>query len=177
MREYFLDRLAKVTDGIRYTIKDNPVYEVGNTGLFFRFNHLDNNCRGDFTPGDDSIPAHDLQTAALYAGMFRIGLGSLHETYRKGINIPDWFTLSDDTQLIFNTNDRLVSAIERLFSDHGHKELVTRSEGLWQGSVKSYVVSIQLKKFLELSDDDELIHYLNEIRHGKLLRNEKYIKE
>ncbi|HUD19009.1 MAG TPA: hypothetical protein VMR81_01000 [Patescibacteria group bacterium] len=171
MRENFLDRLAKVTDSIRYTTKDSPVYEVGNTGLFFRFNHLDSNCRGNFVPADSITSSQDLPTAALYAGMFRIGLGSLHETYRNGSNIPDWFTLTDDTQLIFNTNDRFASAVEKLFSYHGHKELVTGSK-----FTKFCAVSIQFKKFLELSDDDELIRYLNEIRHGKLSRNGKYIK-
>ena len=113
----------------------------------------------DFTP--DGYISRQTTFAAKHATVLGSALYQVHEL----LNSPQEMSkLKLDKNKVLETSNltnlTLVKAISSLFSDHGHKDIVTAAPSTINEHGR---ITINLKKFGELNNTDTLIQYLQKL--------------
>ncbi len=156
----------------RYAKDSNSINcQIGNSGLQVRIFYKPNpiEYKFDYYP---NIENNSQNNSAIKSNIFGSALLSFRNWLNDPINEKEYnFDKNKITNLSNFTNPKMANYINKLFSENGHKEMVKIDE-----TVGTYI-EIDLRKFCELPNTDQLIQYLNKLHNRVKDINLTYDKE
>lgn len=130
----------------------------GNTGFNINFDYRNGSFQNYFDFAPEGSFGYHPKTAVKNASILRVALLGVYEFTKNKKLIDRWnFQNEELEEISAMTNRRLVLAIKNLFLDNGHGEIIKVNRHLDE-------VSINLRLFSELAEEEPLILHLKRVR-------------